>query len=118
MSTVEHRSEIDDEARLNRGFITVYEQVRETEDFEKGHRYVSLGYDDERYQLVNKGEPEQDFVVQAVPLAHIELYEPLDEDEWGEWVNSPIAKAILAPYFEALDAPDFATERGREVLDE
>jgi hypothetical protein len=117
MSSVERRSEVEDDARLNRGFVTVFEQVRDTKNHEKGDRFITLGYDDEWYKLVNKGEEDQGFRVQAVPLAHIELHEPLDADHAGEWAQSPVGRTLLAPYFDDIEAPDFRTENGKERVD-
>jgi hypothetical protein len=111
---VTHRSEIDDEARLNRGYITVFEQTKDHGKMEAGDRFVSLGYDDKRHYLDDEHE---DFRVQAVPLAHIELPEPITEDEFSDLVNSDLGKLALQAFFPEMEPEGITTEHWEDRRD-
>lgn len=113
MSTIE---ETPEEARLNRGFITVMEQTKDTENHDVGDRFVLLGKQTRLFKLVNEGTPDQDFLPQAIPLAHIELPVLLDdEDGLSDWLTSDLGKLALRPFFEEVDAPEgILTEWGKE----
>lgn len=103
--------ESPEEARLNRGIVTVFEQTKESDTFDVGDRYLSQGYDEEVYML---DEEKEDFVVQAVPIAHIELPWPMTDEEYRDWVESDAGKLALSPFFEGLDHHDMLTEWGEE----
>lgn len=105
--------ETDEEAMRNRGTITVFEQTKETEYHDVGDRYFSLGYDTKRHII---DEEKEDFVSVAVPLAHIELPEPITEDELTEWTNSDLGKLALSRFWDGLDHDDVLTEWGEERL--
>lgn len=108
-----------DEKKLNRGYVTVYEHVRDSENHDEGDRYCHLGYDTERYHLVNEGEEDQGFVVAAVPIAHIELPELLDGDDGlSEWLNSDVGKLAMKPFFDEIEMADVLTTRGKEMMDD
>ena len=108
--------ETPEEARLNRGFITVMEQTKDTENHDVGDRFVYLGKQPKLFKVVNKGTPDQGFVPQAVPLAHIELPVVLDDaDDLSDWLTSDLGKLALQPFFEEVDAPEsILTEWGKE----
>lgn len=107
--------ETEEEAMMNRGTITVFEQTKQTGDHDVGDRYVSLGYDTERHIL---DKDQEDFVAVAVPIAHIELPEPIREDDMTEWCNSDVGKLAMAPFFDgiSLDDLEVLTEWGEERL--
>jgi hypothetical protein len=102
--------ETDEEAMWNRGYITVLEQVREDDNHDVGDRFIAQGHQDTWHAMVEQ-EDGRDFVPKAVPVARIELHRPMEEDEYDDFIKTDLAKAVLAPYFEDLDRPDFKTER-------
>lgn len=102
-----HQSEIDSEARRNRGFITVFEQTTDHDGMEAGDRFLHLGYETKRYYLDDDAE---DFRVQAVPLAHIELPEPITEDEFSDLVNSELGKLALQDFFPGMEPDEIEPE--------
>lgn len=103
--------ETPEEARLNRGIVTVFEQTKESETFEAGERYLSLGYDGKAFML---DEDAEDFVVQAVPIAHIELPRPMTRDEYSEWLESDAGKLAVSHFFDGMEHGDVLTEWGEE----
>lgn len=118
MDTDTHHSEAvdppetDEEARLNRGFITVFEQTKDTENYTEGERYLSLGFNSERRFILD--EEKRGFTAVAVPIATIELPQLLEQDELNDWVNSDVGKLVLQRYTEDLEPPDVLTEWGKE----
>jgi hypothetical protein len=112
--TVTHQSEIDDEARRNRGFITVFEQTTDHDQMEAGDRFLHLGYETKRYYLDDEHE---DFRVQAVPLAHIELPEPITQDEFSDLVNSDLGKLALQAFFPEMEPEAVTTEHWEDRRD-
>jgi len=105
-------AETPEEARKNRGFVTIFEQTKDTAFREAGDRSIRLGYHPDRQHILD--EDEEDFVAVAVPLAHIELHEPIQEDELGEWLKSDVAQLALERYFPGLQPDEVATEWGAE----
>lgn len=105
--------ETDEETMLNRGTITVFEQTKETDDHDVEDRYFSLGHDTQRYIF---DEEKEDFVCVAVPLAHIELPEPIKRDDLTEWSNSDVGKLALSHFWDGLEHDQVLTEWGEERL--
>lgn len=106
--------EPDDEARRNRGVVTVFEQTMDTDTRDEGDRFVKLGYGTERHTYdKDRGE----FIRVAVPIARIELHEPVDRETFDEWLNSEVAKMALAHYFPDVQ-PDVLTNWGAELVDD
>lgn len=103
-----------EEERLNHGVITVLEQTKETDVHDVGDRHVMLGRQGVLHKLVNKGTEDQGFVPQAVPLAHIELPQLLEEDELNDWLNTDVGKLTVAPFFEEMDGPEILTDWAKE----
>jgi hypothetical protein len=109
--------ELDEEAKMHRGYVTLYEQTKDGENYDKGDHYVVLGYGETSYKLVDEGTPEQDFVPRAVPVVRIELPNPLNPDELGDWLTSDVGRAVMAPHIDEVDAPDLLTPHGRNRAD-
>jgi len=107
--------ETPEEAKMNRGYVTVFEQTRDTESHDTGERFVALGYNTRRHMLDDETEG---FVCQAVAIAQIELHRPLDEDELTEWCNSDVGKLALSPFFDGVEEPQIVTEWGDDRLED
>lgn len=107
-----HVGDTADEARLNRGIVTVFEQTKDTENADAGDRSLSLGYHPDKQHILD--HEKQDFVSVAVPIAHIELHEPIAEDALGEWVQSDVAQLALNRFFPEMEPDDVVTEFGAE----
>jgi hypothetical protein len=106
-------SEIPEEAKLNRGYVTVYERVKDGNNIDEGDRFIRLGYCTKQQRLTNEGTAKQDFEVVAVPIAHIELPEPLNsEDDFEDWAQSDVAKLALSHYVDDVEKPDVLTPHG------
>lgn len=112
--TPTHQSEIDDEARLNRGFITVYEQTEDRGEREAGDRLLQHGYGDKRFRI---DEETEGFVVTAVPLAHIELPEPITEEEFSNLVTSDLGALALQAFFPEMEPEGVTTEHWQDRRD-
>ncbi|AFH22004.1 hypothetical protein OSG_eHP14_00120 [environmental Halophage eHP-14] len=107
--------ETPEEAKRNRGYVTVMEQTKVDENHDEGDRYLLLGYEEKKYKLVDEGTTDQGFIPVAVPIAHIELDRILDgQDEFGEWVNSDVGKLALAELFDDLQPSHVLTGWGEE----
>jgi len=104
--------ETPEEARRNRGVVTVFEQTKETENSDAGDRSVRLGYHPDRLHILD--EEEEGFVSVAVPLAHIELHEPIEEDELGDWLQSDVGQLVMQRFFPELEADAVVTEWGAD----
>lgn len=117
MSDEEVLHETEDEAWRNRGFITVFEQTETTEYHDEGDRYIGHGFEEERYQY---NEEEGDFYLVAVPIAVIQLPNPMDEEEYEQLINSQLGKLSLSRFFPEMDIVEqgIVTERGAELLEE
>lgn len=109
--------ETAEERRLNRGFITVFEQTETTEYHDEGDRYFSQGFEEARYQF---DEDEGDFYLVAVPIAIVELPKPMGEDEYEQLIESQLGKLALSPFFPEMDIVEqgIVTEHGAELMDE
>lgn len=111
MSTEHAAPETDDEKHLNNGVITVFEQTRATENAEPGDRSLRLGYHPDKIHILD--DEKEDFVAVAVPIAHIELHEPIGDDDLDAWLESDAARMALERFFPDLE-PEVLTEHGRE----
>jgi hypothetical protein len=109
--------ELNEEEKMHRGYVTLYEQTKDGENYDKGDHYVVLGYGETRYKLVDEGTPDQDFVPRAVPVVRIELPHLLNPDELGNWLTSDVGRAVMAPHIDEVDAPDLLTPHGRNRVD-
>jgi len=107
--------ELAEEARLNRGVITVYEQTKETESNDKGDRFLKLGYDNE---ICHLDEEKEDFITVAVPIAHVDLPEPFaGDEELSEWLSTDVGKLAMGQFFDVdLASTEVLTRRGREMV--
>lgn len=116
MSTSDAHNEFEEEARLNRGIITVYEQTTETASHDVGDRFLRLGQHEAVHHLK---EEQKDFVKVAVPIAHVELPEPLDDDDaFTEWLNTDVGKLAMGHFFDVdVGEMDVLTVSGRDLMD-
>jgi hypothetical protein len=103
--------ETTEEARLNRGFITVFEQTQDSDKHDKGDRFLTLGRDDEWHTF---NDQTGDFETLAVPIAYVELPAPIPEDSIEEHSGSGLWQLALAHFFDECEIDQVLTERGRE----
>ncbi len=93
-------------------YVTVFQQLKDTETGEEGDRFVIHGeHHGDRCKL-----EDGDFVPIARPLAVIDVGTEITEDETTDWCNSHAGKAVLAPYFDGME-PDYPTLPDTEEYD-
>lgn len=115
MSDGTEQFEIDEtpqEARRNRGFVTIFEQTKDTENADAGDRSLRLGYHPDNIHIYK--EDKGRFVSVAVPLAHIELHEPMEEEDVEDWIKSDVAQLALERFFPEMEPDEVVTEWGAE----
>lgn len=88
-------------------FVTVFHQIKETENGDVGDRLVALGQEvDDRYIF---DEETGEFIPYASPIALINIGAEITDDELNDWCNSHAGKAVLKPYFPTLELIDDPT---------
>lgn len=95
--------------------VTVYQQLKVTENFEEGDRFVVHGeYYGDRHTF---DEDLGDFVPIARAVAVIDVGIQITDDEVSEWCKSYAGKAALAPLFPELEPDDPALPDSEEYLE-
>lgn len=85
-------------------YVTVFQQTKKTEYGEPGDRFITHGEVlDTRYKV---DEETERFIPVAEPLAVIDVGAVIEEDDLGDWCNSHAGKAILNPFFPAIELDD------------
>jgi hypothetical protein len=104
---------VDDETSR---YVTVFHQLTDTDNGERGDRYLSLGKEpDDRYKPDDEAKG---FVAYARPIAIIDAGVKMTEDEFGEWCNSHAGKAVLARYFPEVEVDDPTLPDCEEYLED
>ena len=92
-------------------YITVFEQTKDDDNRDAGERFITYGRDDKRQVYDDElGK----FIPVAVPLAHIELPEPVGEGATAQWTQSDLGQLALLPFFPEIEGLDVVTEWGAE----